>query len=62
MGDIKSEGRQARDSLGVSDLSDQKFGPQPSKERRMVLAAENNIQIFRTCSGNYDRPYYLFKV
>lgn len=41
-----------RETLWFSDLSDQKFGPQPSEARRIVWQEPNNTQIFAPAPEN----------
>lgn len=54
----KKEG-QARDSLSSSDLSDQKFGLQPSEGEMYSLAGENNVQIFTPALENMTALLFI---
>lgn len=46
-------------SLSSSDLSDQKFGPQPSKARRIVWLGVNNVQIFTPALENMTALLFI---
>lgn len=49
-----------RETLVFSDLSDQKFGLQPSEETYGFGSREQNPNL-HTCSGKYDRPITYLK-